>query len=138
LSIDASGTVPLPHFVVVPWLTASRIYGVPQGHAFYDEMNRLVVEGHWLGAARVAAAFTWGPIRRYRVGFLAEQVWAGRSSPTTRLGPEVQIVFSPHWDVLGVATWPVAGPDSLGVWNAAYGTVALRWKGATGEDHNLK
>jgi hypothetical protein len=133
LDAEVAGTLPLPHLLLLPTLGAHYSLGQGEPLLLYDELDRVIFAPPWVSYVKLAALFTWGPARRYRVGAQGEQLWVGRSQGITRVGPAVSIQLTPHFEARALLALAVRTPDDLDVLDGSGSSLTLRYRWASGE-----
>jgi hypothetical protein len=126
--LEAWTTLFVPLFGGVAFFSGwvDRVYGVPEGSYFFEEVTRVIAAPRWVGSEQLAYLVTFGG--RHHLGPIAEHVWSSRDDANVvRLGLAYAVVLGPHLRVLAYATEPVATPDALGAWDAAGGTALLSY-----------
>jgi hypothetical protein len=129
--LDAIGYVPLPYVVLAPQIGFHYI-GQHRGD-LYEEEQRVIMRAPWLWYGKLTALITFGEARRYGLGPTVEHFRGSRPRAITRLGPTFTARFTPHLDVIILATLPVAGPDSLSFYDSLGGSMSVRYRWASSE-----
>ncbi|HTM44189.1 MAG TPA: hypothetical protein VL137_04495 [Polyangiaceae bacterium] len=131
---EAVGVAPLPYSALVADLIAIKLLDKPSSRFLYEESYRAIVADSMYAVLRVAAVARLLHENALKIGVLGEHVFeTGRSSPVFRVGPIAALQLTDHLEILGVATFAVKSPDSLGLTLGTYGLVGLRYRWATDE-----
>lgn len=121
---------PLPvvlrgQLVATPWL---------EERSAVLEQNRFVLRAPLAGFVRAFALVLLGDSGNLRVGTVAESIWPGAGAAAiVRLGPCLTADLTSHTDLTLFASVPVTSPDDLALRHGAGGSVAFRYRLATGE-----
>lgn len=135
--IDASlwGLVPYGRWLLTWDLTYVRPLGQASSMLLYEEIQRAVIASEGVVTLKLGPMVNLSASGQVYAGVLAEHLsLLGRNdSLVFRLGPNVWIELSRHWNLFGYCTWPVHGPDHLGAWSGMYGAGGFLYRFATGE-----
>jgi len=135
--IDASlwGFLPYGRWLLTWELTCVRPLGQSSSMLLYEEIQRAVIARDGVVTSKLGPMVNLSGAGQIYVGVLAEHLsLLGRDdSLVFRMGPNVWIQLSNHWDLFGYCTWPVHGPDHLGAWSGMYGAGGFLYRFATGE-----
>jgi hypothetical protein len=113
-------------------LYAAYIWAAPPDRAIFDERLDVITQVPWVLKARAGYGFSF-EVKTVEVRVLpsAEVIRAtGRSSPTVRVGPLVEIPLTSRLSVRGNFMFTVESPDSIGWDGMEFGQLNLRWRSA--------
>ena len=134
-TIDAtlSGFAPYRRFLLTWELTYVRPLGQSASTLLFEESQRVVISRDGLVTSKLGPMVRLMKSHELYAGILAEHFsLPGRSdSLVFRMGPSFWASLSDHWDLFGCLTWPVYGPDHLGLYDSTYGTIAVVYRFAT-------
>ena len=135
--IDASlwGLLPYGRWLLTWELTYVRPLGQSTSLLLYEEIQRAVIASDGVVTSKLGPMVNLSAAGQIYVGVLAEHLsLLGRTdSLVFRIGPNVWVQLSNHWDLFGYCSWPVHGPDHLGAWSGMYGAGGFMYRFATGE-----
>lgn len=134
-TIDASlwGFIPYRRLLLTWKLTYVRPLGQSASALHFEEAQRVVVSREGLVTSKLGPMVRPMKSHELYAGFLVEHFsLLGRSdSLVFRIRPSFWANLSDHWDLFGCLTWPVHGPDHLGVYASPCGTIAAVYRFAT-------
>jgi hypothetical protein len=131
---EAVALVPLPHAALIGDLIAVKTLDVPRGKYLYDESYRAVVKDSLFEVLRTGLVARLLGADALKIGVLSEWVFGtGRGQSVLRIGPVGSWQLTDHLEALGVATFTVRSPDSLGLVLGTYALAGVRYRWATGE-----
>lgn len=134
-TIDASlwGFIPYRRLLLTWELTYVRPLGQSASALLFEESQRVVVSRESLVTSKLGPMVRLMKSHEIYGGFLVEHLsLLGRNdSLVFRIGPSFWANLSDHWDLAGFLTWPVYGPDHLGLYASTYGTIVAVYRFAT-------
>jgi hypothetical protein len=134
LEAEMAGSISVPGGSVFGSTTLYTIVNAPEGYYLFEEVAKVIMAPPYLFRVRAGyvAQPTWeGTIK---VGLAGEVLGdPGRGVFHVRLGPALSVALTHHLDVTGAIYVTVSSPDSIGLLGADLGTLALRYKWATGD-----
>jgi hypothetical protein len=125
LEAELTGIIPAFDGFLFPVITVYHIYGIPDGVFVFDESLRGVVDPPWIMGFRLGYVKNFGRNDFIKLGVL----------PIFRMGPAGAITITDHIDLQGTLTVVIAGPDSLGLFDGAFGVLGFVYRWATGDRH---
>lgn len=131
---EMSGAIAVPGGRVYGAATFYAIFDEPEGYYLFEEVSKVIMAPPYLFRVRggYISQPTWeGTIR---VGAVAEVLGdPGRGVFHVRAGPAFSVALTHHLDVTGALSVTISSPDSIGLLGADLGSLALRYKWATGD-----
>ena len=136
LDAEMRGFIPYGQLLLAWDFACVRPLNQPSKTLLFEELQSVVVAPP--GVFSIKATPMVKPSRSLNlyVGVLIEQLaLLGRGVAWVwRLGPSCFVTLSDHWNAGGFLSRPVQSPDRLGFWNSMYGTAALQYSFATGDN----
>jgi hypothetical protein len=134
LDYELSGVVPLPGGYLIWGFVASRVLDAPAGMDVFEEGLRVVLRPPFVADFRGGYVAALGHEETVKVGVLSETlVIPARRATVVRLGPVAAVTLTAHTEALFVLTAVLHSPDTLGLFDGAYGFAGVRYRWATGE-----
>jgi len=135
LEAELTGIIPAFDGFFFPVITVYHIYGIPDGVFVFDESLRGVVDPPWIMGFRLGYVKNFGRNDFIKLGVLTETVVLPGRSPIFRMGPAGAITITNHIDLQGTLSVVLASPDSLGLFDGAFGVLGFVYRWATGDEH---
>ena len=135
--LDANlwGFLPCGRWLLTWELTYVRPFDQLPSMLLYEEVQRAVITKDGVVTSKLGPMMNLSTTSQIYIGVLAEHLslLGRRDSLLLRIGPNVWVELSRHWNLFGYLTWPVRGPDHLGAWSGMYGAAGFLYRFATGE-----
>jgi hypothetical protein len=135
LEAELTGIIPAFDGFFFPVITVYGITDVPDGKYVFDESLRGVLKPPWIMGFRLGYVKNFGRNDFIKLGVLTELIVLPGRSPIFRMGPAGAIQLTNHLDLQGTLSIVVAGPDSLGLFDGAFGVLGFVYRWATGDEH---
>lgn len=136
LDADMWGFIPYRRLLLAWEFVCVHPLGQPSETLLYEEIQRVIMTPSGVFSVKATPMIKPSHSLDLYFGLLVEQLTLlGRGVEWVwRLGPSFFVTLGDHWDVGGYVSLPVQSPDRLGFWNSLYGTAALQYRFATGDD----
>jgi hypothetical protein len=134
IEAEVSGSIVVPGGAVFGAATFYSIFDAPEPYYLYEEATKVIMGRPHL--FRVRAGFVTQPTWEgtLKVGLASEVIGdPGRGVFHVRLGPAFSVALTHHLDATGTLGVIISSPDSIGLLGADLGSLALRYKWATGD-----
>lgn len=138
LEAEATAAIPAgPGNILLSFL-AESIQFVPAGFDVFDETLHVVVGPPPVYRTRLGYSLILGRERTGRLGVLAEDIeLPDRDARVIRTGLTGSFDIDDHLQIVATVLVPVYSPDSLGLMGADYTELGIRYRWATGHEHEV-
>jgi hypothetical protein len=100
---------------------------IPRDRRLYEETYRVVMDAPYMHATRSGWVYGFGESQAFKIGGALEYHFLpGREADVIRAGPVALYDFDAHLQLQLAWTGPVAGPDSLGLYEGSYATFGVQ------------
>jgi hypothetical protein len=134
MEAEMSGSIVLGEGAVFGAATFYSVFNAPEPYYLYEEATKVIMARPYL--FRLRAGYVTKPTWEgtLKVGVAGEVIGdPGRGAFHVRLGPAFSVALTHHLDATGTLGVIVSSPDSIGLLGADLGSLALRYKWATGD-----